>query len=112
MFIFFLSDVDECLQNICVNAHSCQNLGGDYLCKCHKGWSGKNCTTNTNDCIGQCQNGATCIDLVNDYHCACQPGFTGDNSSLFVTIFFLLSLYWNYFKMKFDLFFFNLSSIY
>lgn len=72
-----LLDVDECKNNPCTNAVSCQNLIGDYQCKCQKGWSGKNCDHNINDCIGQCQHGATCIDLVSDYHCACMPGYTG-----------------------------------
>lgn len=71
------SDVDECKNSPCTNAVSCQNLVGDYKCKCQKGWTGKNCEHNINDCVGQCQHGATCIDLVNDYHCACMPGYTG-----------------------------------
>lgn len=75
--IIFLLDADECLNNPCINAISCTNLLGDYHCKCQRGWMGKNCDQNINDCVGQCQHGATCIDLVNDYHCACQPGYTG-----------------------------------
>lgn len=73
-------DADECLRTPCINAISCANLVGDYRCKCRVGWMGKNCDTNINDCVGQCQHGATCIDLVNDYHCACQPGYTGQCS--------------------------------
>lgn len=76
MWLIF-SDADECQGRPCINAYSCQNLVGDYRCKCQKGWAGKNCDHNINDCVGQCQHGATCIDLVNDYHCACQPGYTG-----------------------------------
>lgn len=72
-----ISDVNECLDNPCVNALSCINLVGSYRCKCHVGWMGKKCEQNINDCIGQCQHGATCIDLVNDYHCACHEGYTG-----------------------------------
>lgn len=75
----YLLDVDECKDNPCTNAVSCQNLIGDYQCKCQDGWSGKNCEHNINDCVGQCQNGATCIDLVSDYHCACVGGYMGRN---------------------------------
>lgn len=71
-------DVDECLSEPCINAVSCVNLAGSYQCRCRRGWTGKDCDRNINDCVGQCLHGATCIDLVNDYHCACQPGYTGN----------------------------------
>lgn len=71
-------DVDECVSEPCINAVSCVNLAGSYQCRCRRGWTGRRCDHNINDCVGQCQHGATCIDLVNDYHCACQPGYTGN----------------------------------
>ena len=70
-------DADECLDSPCVNAHGCENLIGDYRCLCQSGWTGKHCSQNINDCLGQCQHGSTCIDLVTDYHCACQKGYSG-----------------------------------
>lgn len=71
-------DTNECeTTKPCVNAVSCENSEGDYQCECQKGWSGKNCDHNINDCLGQCLHDATCIDLVNDYYCACAPGFDG-----------------------------------
>lgn len=75
--LFCSSDANECAGSPCVNAVSCRNLVGDYVCQCQAGWRGKKCEKNVNDCRGQCQHGATCIDLVNDYHCACLPGFSG-----------------------------------
>lgn len=48
-------------------------------CRCLSGFTGKNCTKNIDDCIGQCQHGALCIDLVDDYHCSCTPGYSGKN---------------------------------
>ena len=74
------ADVDECAANMCRNAETCDNTAGNYTCHCIRGFSGRNCQTNLNDCHGQCLNGATCIDLIDQYHCACQPGFSGNYS--------------------------------
>lgn len=41
------------------------------MCLCRKGYAGKVCQIDINECsLNPCANGI-CIDLVNDYHCAC-----------------------------------------
>lgn len=84
-------DTNECeTSKPCMNAISCQNVYGDYQCECQKGWTGKNCDQNINDCLGQCQHDATCIDLVSDYYCACAPGYTGNSIYMYFVILVLL----------------------
>lgn len=72
------------------NSVGCDNTLGNYTCHCVKGFHGRQCQYNVNDCHGhQCINGATCIDLIDEYHCACRPGFSG-KSTLQVSIFFCI----------------------
>ena len=74
-------DVDECVTQpgICKNGATCLNSPqGSYTCICVNGWTGKNCTTNIDDCAADpCFNGGTCHDKVGYYHCECPTGKTG-----------------------------------
>ena len=36
-------DVNECLENPCLNGGSCVNLDGSYQCQCPPEWQGDNC---------------------------------------------------------------------
>ena len=62
----------------------CRNLGECVIedeqlkCECKRGFIGRFCETNINDCIGiTCKNGGTCLDAINNYQCECLLGFTG-----------------------------------
>lgn len=49
-----------------------------YLCACERGWEGKNCEREKNECQSNpCQNGGTCNDHLNGYTCLCSRGFAG-----------------------------------
>ncbi|KAH3810204.1 hypothetical protein DPMN_138593 [Dreissena polymorpha] len=37
------ADINECLQNPCLNKGTCSNTEGSYKCTCPKGWRGANC---------------------------------------------------------------------
>ncbi|KAM5158320.1 cubilin [Mantella aurantiaca] len=66
-------------QNPCVNGE-CKPGISHYICECHPGWSGANCSNNINDCsTNPCQNGGICVDGINGYMCNCTSGWTGFN---------------------------------
>ena len=45
VFIYFIfSDVNECLNNPCMNGATCVNTRGDFQCLCPPQWTGKICS--------------------------------------------------------------------
>ncbi len=53
---------------------------GGTTCVCNTGYTGKNCTTDVNECnLGCCKNIISCENLQGDYNCSCLPGFTNKN---------------------------------
>ena len=67
MFILF-TDVDECELQPCMNGGTCNNVNGDYECRCSDGWTGKNCSI-----------GMTCNNVNGDYECICSDGWMCKN---------------------------------
>ncbi|KAK7912579.1 hypothetical protein WMY93_012790 [Mugilogobius chulae] len=71
-------DIDECLNNPCVNGQ-CINTDGSFRCECPMGFSldttGVTCE-DTNECaVGYpCGNG-TCTNVIGGFECACDDGF-------------------------------------
>ena len=69
-----------CATNPCDNGATCVDGEDSYTCACVAGYSGKNCTTDIDECTSvPCQNGGICTDHVNSFSCACVKGFTGAN---------------------------------
>lgn len=51
----------------------------NYICICYKGFIGRNCDRDIDDCVGNlCYNGGICIDLVDGFICFCLLGFIGN----------------------------------
>ncbi|XP_070177359.1 protein crumbs-like isoform X2 [Littorina saxatilis] len=67
----------------CQNGATCTNGERDYICECPPGFTGKNCSTNIDECQSTpCQNNGTCEDGVNRYNCTCILGITGANCEI------------------------------
>lgn len=76
-------EFDACAVNPCTNNGTCTLMPRsrrDFVCKCPKGFEGKTCQFNTDDCVGiDCPEGRVCVDIVDGYECRCREGFTGSN---------------------------------
>ena len=42
---FHILDINECLNNPCLNGGTCENVEGGYTCRCVAGWEGPECDT-------------------------------------------------------------------
>ena len=71
-------DVDECQQNPCFHGGACTDLGTlAYACDCIKGWDGKNCEKDWNECtmgIHACHANASCINTQGSTSASATPG--------------------------------------
>ncbi|KAG1672637.1 Protein jagged-1 [Nymphon striatum] len=65
--------------NICgVNGRCITHGNGNFTCACNRGYTGRYCHENVNDCLpNRCNNGGTCIDGVGSFQCICQDGWEG-----------------------------------
>lgn len=72
-------DIDECLENPCINGGSCFNNPGGFLCHCSEGFSGLHCSVVDNECQRVvCSNGGTCWNIQGGFFCECRPGYEGN----------------------------------
>jgi hypothetical protein len=63
-------------------------MDGDntYTCDCFSGYTGSECQTNINDCIGvNCSGNRVCLDGVNSYECVCSAEYFGNDCNLRMT---------------------------
>ncbi|XP_017140739.1 protein crumbs isoform X1 [Drosophila miranda] len=71
---------NQCATQPCQNGGECLDLpNGDYECKCARGWTGRNCANDVDECTLHpkiCGNGI-CKNEKGSYKCYCTPGFTG-----------------------------------
>lgn len=57
--------------------------GKDSLCACPLDYTGPNCTSTIDDCVGVvCHNQGTCIDKISTYVCVCAAGYTGQKCEI------------------------------
>ncbi|XP_016036029.2 protein crumbs isoform X1 [Drosophila simulans] len=71
---------NQCATQPCQNGGECVDLpNGDYECKCTRGWTGRTCGNDVDECTLHpkiCGNGI-CKNEKGSYKCYCTPGFTG-----------------------------------
>ncbi|CAD5124520.1 DgyrCDS12799 [Dimorphilus gyrociliatus] len=59
--------------NFCNGHGSCKTVGKARVCICNKGYTGRFCETDIDDCASSpCKHDSTCKDLVNDFECTCK----------------------------------------
>lgn len=77
------NNLNDCLQNPCLNGASCIDGVNHFQCRCLPGFTGDLCQDNVDDCLTHpCANGGTCYDRDNGFRCHCAPGFSGRDCSL------------------------------
>jgi len=51
----------------------------DYTCTCDKGYEGKDCEKDTDDCVSVlCGGHGTCLDGLASFTCSCETGYSGE----------------------------------
>ncbi|KAK3730046.1 hypothetical protein QZH41_009561 [Actinostola sp. cb2023] len=91
---FCVDPTSNCTPGWCLNGGSCSIVNGtthcrnggicidgvaQYQCQCRGGYTGRDCATVIDSCVGHsCRNGASCISTSSyTYTCTCPPGYTG-----------------------------------
>uniref|UniRef100_A0A665X8D2 Protein eyes shut homolog n=1 Tax=Echeneis naucrates TaxID=173247 RepID=A0A665X8D2_ECHNA len=70
-----------CSPSPCLNNASCVSRGNDYVCRCLRGFSGKNCEEVIDYCSLlniSCLNEGLCLSVIGGYQCVCTPGWVGE----------------------------------
>ena len=51
----------------------------DYTCTCDEGYEGRNCETDTDDCVSVlCGGHGMCLDGLASFTCSCETGYSGE----------------------------------
>ncbi|XP_064502494.1 growth arrest-specific protein 6 isoform X2 [Pseudopipra pipra] len=61
----------------------CEDLKGDFYCECKRGWQGKTCEKDIDEC--RTQNGGcsqVCLNKLGSYRCSCNSGYTLKDSKI------------------------------
>uniref|UniRef100_A0A8C5TS44 Growth arrest specific 6 n=1 Tax=Malurus cyaneus samueli TaxID=2593467 RepID=A0A8C5TS44_9PASS len=61
----------------------CEDLKGDFYCECKRGWQGKKCEKDIDEC--RTQNGGCnqlCLNKLGSYRCSCYSGYTLKDSKI------------------------------
>ncbi|XP_064617081.1 protein crumbs-like isoform X2 [Liolophura sinensis] len=77
-------EYDACSFAPCQNGGTCSSVlrSQEFTCTCVSGYTGANCSTNIDDCIGiTCPQYQICHDLINDHFCDCPTGYKGAQCS-------------------------------
>ncbi|XP_038593172.1 protein eyes shut homolog [Micropterus salmoides] len=70
-----------CSPSPCLNNATCVSMGNYYVCRCLRGFSGKNCEEIIDYCRLlniNCLNEGLCLRIIGGYQCVCAPGWIGE----------------------------------
>ncbi|XP_049592179.1 protein eyes shut homolog [Syngnathus scovelli] len=70
-----------CNPSPCLNNATCVSRGHDYVCRCLRGFAGKNCGEVIDYCRLlniNCLNEGLCLSVIAGYQCICTPGWMGE----------------------------------
>ena len=77
-------NVDDCVDNPCLNNSSCVDGVNSHTCVCSPGYTSETCTVTST--VNDCDQGllGSCMNIVNDpspgsYSCSCLNGFSGSH---------------------------------
>ncbi|XP_069394492.1 protein eyes shut homolog isoform X2 [Paralichthys olivaceus] len=72
---------NPCSPSPCLNNATCVSRGSRYVCRCLRGFSGKNCDEIIDYCgllNINCLNEGLCLSVIGGYQCVCAPGWIGE----------------------------------
>ncbi|XP_034753236.1 protein eyes shut homolog isoform X1 [Etheostoma cragini] len=72
---------NPCIPSPCLNNATCVSRRNDYVCRCLRGFSGKNCEEIIDYCRLlniNCLNEGLCLSVIGGYQCVCAPGWLGE----------------------------------
>uniref|UniRef100_A0A8D3A0F8 Uncharacterized protein n=1 Tax=Scophthalmus maximus TaxID=52904 RepID=A0A8D3A0F8_SCOMX len=72
---------NACSPSPCLNNGTCVSRGNDYVCRCLRGFSGKNCDEIIDYCRLlniNCLNEGLCLSVIGGYQCVCAQGWIGE----------------------------------
>ena len=86
-------NIDDCMEGVCENGASCNDLINAFTCSCTPGYTGMYCRVDIDECAlySPCQHRSSCQDLVADYSCTCYvstppvKSYGGRNCSVYLS---------------------------
>ena len=69
--------IDGCIGVSCGQNQRCVDQILGHTCVCEPGYTGPDCSTEFDACVGVSCNSGTCVGGMGSYTCVCDPGYTG-----------------------------------